>query len=75
MRKLWRVPGGVASYTMPDASMTELSDISYDGKRRDNLLTDGLGCLTDGEVGADDYRVDMRDRRGNCCLDTHGPVK
>ncbi|KAH0948374.1 hypothetical protein HN011_011755 [Eciton burchellii] len=59
-----RDTSGVASYTMPDASMTELSDISYDGKRRDNLLTDGLGCLTDGEVGADDYRVDMRDRRG-----------
>lgn len=58
------VSAGVVSYTIPDASMTELSDVSYDGKRQDNLLTDGLGCLTDGEVGADDYRVDMRDRKG-----------
>lgn len=53
------------SYTIPDTSMPELSDVSYDGKRQDNLLTDGLGCLIDGEVGADNYRQDMGDGKGN----------
>lgn len=58
-------PGGVLSYTIPDTSMPELSDVSYDGKRQDNLLTDGVGCLIDGEVGADNYRQDMGDGKGN----------
>ncbi|XP_076247763.1 discoidin domain-containing receptor 2 [Calliopsis andreniformis] len=56
--------GGVASYTIPDSPTVELGDVSYDGKRQDNLLTDGLGRLTDGEVGADNYRLDMGDGRG-----------
>jgi len=52
------------SYTIPDASLPEFSDISYDGKRQDNLLTDGLGCLIDGEVGADNYKLDMGNGKG-----------
>ncbi|XP_076170649.1 discoidin domain-containing receptor 2 isoform X1 [Ptiloglossa arizonensis] len=56
--------GGVVRYTVPESPTLELSDISYDGKRQDNLLTDGLGCLIDGEVGADNYRLDMGDGRG-----------
>ncbi|XP_043526994.1 discoidin domain-containing receptor 2-like isoform X1 [Frieseomelitta varia] len=56
--------GGVVSYTIPESPTVELSDISYDGKRQDNLLTDGLGRLVDGEVGADNYRLDMGDGRG-----------
>ncbi|XP_032667019.1 discoidin domain-containing receptor tyrosine kinase B-like [Odontomachus brunneus] len=59
-----RDTSGVLSYTIPDTSMPELSDVSYDGKRQDNLLTDGLGCLIDGEVGADNYRQDMGDGKG-----------
>ncbi|CAK9828903.1 Discoidin domain-containing receptor 2 [Anthophora retusa] len=55
---------GVVSYTIPESPTVELSDISYDGKRQDNLLTDGLGRLIDGEVGADNYRLDMGDGRG-----------
>ncbi|XP_011148724.3 discoidin domain-containing receptor tyrosine kinase B isoform X1 [Harpegnathos saltator] len=55
---------GLVSYTIPDTSMPELSDVSYDGERQDNLLTDGLGCLIDGEVGADNYRQDMGDGKG-----------
>lgn len=55
---------GVVNYAIPDSPMVELSDISYDGKRQDNLLTDGLGSLIDGEVGADNYRLDMGDGRG-----------
>ncbi|CAD1477799.1 unnamed protein product, partial [Heterotrigona itama] len=61
---LRRVSGGVVSYTIPESPTVELSDISYDGKRLDNLLTDGLGRLVDGEVGADNYRLDMGDGRG-----------
>ncbi|XP_043248435.1 discoidin domain-containing receptor 2-like [Colletes gigas] len=56
--------GGVVRYTVPESPTPELGDISYDGKRQDNLLTDGLGCLIDGEVGADNYRLDMGDGRG-----------
>ncbi|XP_076751784.1 discoidin domain-containing receptor 2 isoform X2 [Xylocopa sonorina] len=56
--------GGVVSYTIPESPTVELGDISYDGKRQDNLLTDGLGRLIDGEVGADNYRLDMGDGRG-----------
>ncbi|XP_017882704.1 discoidin domain-containing receptor 2-like isoform X2 [Ceratina calcarata] len=56
--------GGVVSYTIPESPTVELSDVSYDGKRQDNLLTDGLGRLIDGEVGADNYRLDMGDGRG-----------
>lgn len=58
------------SYTIPESPTVELSDISYDGKRQDNLLTDGLGRLIDGEVGADNYRLDMGDGRGNRWVDT-----
>ncbi|XP_076683005.1 discoidin domain-containing receptor 2 isoform X2 [Andrena cerasifolii] len=56
--------GGVASYTIPDSPTVELGDISYDGKRQDNLLTDGVGRLIDGDVGEDNYRLDMGDGRG-----------
>ncbi|XP_066592503.1 discoidin domain-containing receptor 2-like [Prorops nasuta] len=55
---------GVVSYSIPESPMVELSDISYDGKRQHNLLTDGLGSLIDGVVGADNYRLDMGDGRG-----------
>jgi len=75
MRKLSSVLGGVMSYTIPDASLPEFSDISYDGKKQDNLLTDGLGCLIDGEVGADNYRLDMGNGKGNRWVNTCGSVK
>ncbi|XP_043676622.1 discoidin domain-containing receptor 2-like isoform X1 [Vespula pensylvanica] len=55
---------GITSYTIPESPMVELSDTSYDGKRQYNSLTDGLGRLIDGEVGADNYRLDMGDGRG-----------
>ena len=63
------------SYTIPESPTVELSDISYDGKRQDNLLTDGLGRLVDGEVGADNYRLDMGDGRGNRWVDTRRGAK
>ncbi|KAK2586843.1 hypothetical protein KPH14_009781 [Odynerus spinipes] len=55
---------GITSYTIPESPMVELSDTSYDGKRQYNSLTDGLGRLIDGEVGSDNYRLDMGDGRG-----------
>lgn len=63
------------SYTIPESPTAELSDVSYDGKRQDNLLTDGLGRLIDGEVGADNYRLDMGDGRGNRWVDTRQGAK
>ncbi|XP_067204173.1 discoidin domain-containing receptor 2-like isoform X2 [Linepithema humile] len=56
-----RDASGVVSYTIPDASMPEHNDSTYDGKKEKNLLTGGLGCLIDGEVGADDYRLIIGD--------------
>lgn len=72
---LRRVSGGVVSYAIPESPTVELSDISYDGKRQDNSLTDGLGRLVDGEVGADNYRLDMGDGRGNRWVDTQRGAK
>lgn len=60
---------------MPESPTVELGDVSYDGKRQDNLLTDGLGRLIDGEVGADNYRLDMGDGRGNRWVDTRWGAK
>lgn len=68
-RKVFSVLGGIVSYTTPDASIPDLIDISYDGKKEDNLLTDGLGCLVDGEVGADNYKQDLGNGKGNRWVD------
>ncbi|XP_020282480.1 discoidin domain-containing receptor 2-like isoform X2 [Pseudomyrmex gracilis] len=59
-----RDSSGMVSYTIPDASIPEMNDSLYDGRRQkvengNDLLTDGLGCLIDGEIGADDYRQDI----------------
>lgn len=63
--------GGIVSYTTSDASIPDLIDISYDGKKENSLLTDGLGCLVDGEIGADNYKQDLGNRKGNRWVDTH----
>ncbi|XP_033223235.1 epithelial discoidin domain-containing receptor 1-like [Belonocnema kinseyi] len=60
---------GVVSYTIPDSPMPELSDSSYDGTRQNGtrqngMLSDGLGRLIDGEIGADNYRMDTGYGRG-----------
>lgn len=52
------------SYTIPNASIPQHNDSTYDGKKQNNLLIDGLGCLIDGEVGADDYRLNIGDGKG-----------
>lgn len=58
------------SYTIPDSPMPELSDSSYDGTRQNGtrqngMLSGGLGRLIDGEIGADNYRMDTGYGRGN----------
>ncbi|XP_012268369.3 discoidin domain-containing receptor 2-like [Athalia rosae] len=50
---------GVVNYAIPESPVTELSDTLYDGRRQHGVLFDGLGRLMDGEIGADDYRIDM----------------
>ncbi|KAG7191203.1 hypothetical protein KM043_013178 [Ampulex compressa] len=59
-----RDTSGILSYTMPDSPMPELSDITYDGERKEGILRGGLGRLVDGEIGADNYRIDVGDGRG-----------
>ena len=51
------------SYQIPEDTSREpdqdLSDSSYDGIRRDGELADGLGQLVDGEVGGDNFKLDI----------------
>jgi hypothetical protein len=51
------------SYQIPEDTSREpdqdLSDSSYDGIRRDGELVDGLGQLVDGEVGGDNFKLDI----------------
>lgn len=53
---------GLVSYSMPDGdprgSDTALTDLTYDGSRKDGWLSGGLGQLTDGEMGHTNFRVD-----------------
>lgn len=55
------ISGGVASYSAPEGSepLQGLIDSSYDGVHDSGYLTGGLGRLTDGEVGADNFRLDI----------------
>ncbi|KAF7263539.1 hypothetical protein GWI33_002012, partial [Rhynchophorus ferrugineus] len=52
---------GVLSYSAPAAYDTAqgLYDSSYDGHRSQGVLFNGLGRLVDGEVGLDNYRLDI----------------
>ncbi|XP_071443224.1 discoidin domain-containing receptor 2-like [Hetaerina americana] len=65
------VESGIVSYRIPaiDASPSgdppALNDASYDGERRGAELFGGLGRLVDGEVGADNFRLDIGYGKGN----------
>lgn len=58
---------GIVSYQIPEDSSVglDLSDVSYDGERVDGLLSEGLGRLVDGEVGGDNFRLDIGYGKGN----------
>ena len=49
------------SYTVPEGSEPAqgLWDSSYDGYRSEGELRNGLGRLVDGEMGADNFRLDI----------------
>jgi hypothetical protein len=57
------ISGGILSYQVPEDTSREpgqdFSDSSYDGIRRDGELVDGLGQLVDGEVGGDNFKLDI----------------
>lgn len=55
------VTGGIMSYSSPIASEAAqgLYDSSYDGTESNGVLSNGLGRLVDGEVGLDNFRLDI----------------
>ncbi|XP_049771029.1 discoidin domain-containing receptor 2-like [Schistocerca cancellata] len=60
--------GGVVSYSIPEDTVAvsqELSDTTYDGEHRGGMLVAGLGRLVDGQLGADNFRIDVGYGRGN----------
>ncbi|XP_063234140.1 discoidin domain-containing receptor 2-like [Bacillus rossius redtenbacheri] len=61
--------GGVVSYQIPEEPSADpaqdLTDPPYDGERRDGLLWGGLGMLVDGQVGGDNFRLDIGYGKGN----------
>lgn len=61
MSKDFFVSGGIVSYSVPTASEAAqgLYDSSYDGKESNGILSHGLGRLVDGEVGLDNFRLDI----------------
>lgn len=52
--------GGVISYSSPVSDDAQgLYDCSYDGHRSQGVLFNGLGRLVDGEIGLDNFRLDI----------------
>lgn len=52
---------GIVSYYAPEGSdgSQGLLDSSYDGHVADGTLEDGIGRLVDGEIGGDNFRLDI----------------
>lgn len=52
---------GVLSYSMPQGDERGndfyFYDWTYDGDRIENRLINGLGCLTDGDYGPDNFKL------------------
>lgn len=54
------------SYSAPVSDDSQgLYDSSYDGHRSQGILYNGLGRLVDGEVGLDNFRLDIGYGKGN----------
>lgn len=66
------------SYQVPEDMAREpgqdLSDSSYDGARLDGELLGGLGRLVDGEVGGDNFKLDIGYGKGELGSLTAGEV-
>lgn len=68
------------SYSMPQgevktfdshsahSSSLDLTDKTYDGVVEDGLLSGGLGQLTDGQIGADNFKMDAKSRNKGMIL-------
>lgn len=69
------VSGGVAAYSSPEGSEPEqgLTDSSYDGRMEGDRLVAGLGRLTDGEFGADNFRLDTGYGKGMVLFGQRSP--
>ncbi|CAG9857262.1 unnamed protein product [Phyllotreta striolata] len=56
---------GIISYSMPQGDKRgnnwEFVDLSYDGEWSNNELKNGLGQLSDGKFGHDDFKTDFYD--------------
>ena len=52
---------GLLTYRMPQGdrrgSAYEFYDWTYDGEWKGDVLSNGLGCLTDGDFGPEDYKL------------------
>ena len=52
---------GVISYSMPQGDKRgtsyEFYDWNYDGEWKGDILMNGLGSLTDGNLGPEDYKL------------------
>lgn len=61
--------GGVVAYSIPEEPSGELSpdltDVAYDGWTKEGRLIGGLGRLVDGEVGGDNFKLDIGYGKGN----------
>jgi discoidin domain receptor family protein 2 len=72
------ISGGIVSYQVPEDSAREpdqdLSDSSYDGARLNGELVGGLGRLVDGEVGGDNFKLDIGYGKGEFGSVTGGEV-
>lgn len=54
------------SYSAPVSDDSQgLYDSSYDGHRSQGILYNGLGRLVDGEVGLDNFKLDIGYGKGN----------
>ncbi|KAK6628869.1 hypothetical protein RUM43_002686 [Polyplax serrata] len=58
---------GIVSYSIPEDPDVglDLSDVSYDGEKSGGFLVNGLGRLVDGEIGGDNFRLDIGYGKGN----------
>ncbi|XP_059473553.1 discoidin domain-containing receptor 2-like isoform X2 [Neocloeon triangulifer] len=54
---------GIMGYSMPESKHEgdpgELQDVLFDGLRSGGWMRGGLGLLVDGQIGADNFRVDI----------------
>jgi len=58
----------IISYSIPAGStwsdVLAVDDSFYDGLKETNVWTNGLGMLTDGHYGLDNFKMDIGARKG-----------